>query len=172
MININLIKRVLSFKEGKPAKWYGITHTNQADDTYTVTRTATENTSTAPTEMDSSIELYCKQAIKELLNGKTVRFGRYGTFRIAFQSEGVEDINDFNVNSMIKNPRIVFKASKLFRSEVINNLQFSITGVTDEDVKYASLPDYRRAKGISSGGSGSDTPSGGGGGDQNENPLG
>ena len=74
---------------------------------------------------------------------------------------------------MIKDARIVFQPSKLFRSEVINKLQFTVNCVTEDEVKYASLSDYRRAKGISGGGSGSDKPSGGGsGGGLDENPLG
>ncbi|WP_232304456.1 hypothetical protein [Bacteroides cellulosilyticus] len=119
------------------------------------------------------LELFFREAIKELLNGNSVRAGRYGNFRIAFRSEGVEDINEFNANSMIKDARIVFQPSKLFRSEVINKLQFTVNCVTEDEVKYASLSDYRRAKGISGGGSGSDKPSGGGsGGGLDENPLG
>ena len=114
-----------------------------------------------------------REAIKELLNGNSVRAGRYGNFRVAFRSEGVEDINEFNANSMIKDARIVFQPSKLFRSEVINKLQFTVNCVTEDEVKYASLSDYRRAKGISGGGSGSDKPSGGdSGGGLDENPLG
>lgn len=173
MIKINLIKRQNHFDKDKPAKWYGTSNTGKAENTYVITRNASENTSTAPTEMDSAIELFFREAIKELLNGNSVRAGRYGSFRIAFRSDGVEDINEFNVNSMIKEARIVFQPSKLFRSEVINNLQFVVSGVTEDEVRYASLPDYRRAKGITGGGSGSDKPSGGGsGGGVDENPLG
>lgn len=168
MIKINLIKKSLSFKKDSPAKWYGVPHSGKAEDTFAMTRNATENTSTAPTEMDSSVELFFREAIKELLNGNTVRLGRYGTFRISFKSVGVEDINDYNVNSMIKDAHIVFRASKLFRSEVINNLQFSVASVTENDVKYASLPDYRRAKGITPN---PDKPSGGDGGIEDD-PLG
>ena len=173
MIKIKLIKRVNHIEKDKPAKWYGVSNTGKAENTYVITRNASENTSTAPTEMDSSIELFFREAIKELLNGNSVRAGRYGNFRIAFRSEGVEDINEFNANSMIKDARIVFQPSKLFRSEVINNLQFTVNCVTEDEVKYASLSDYRRAKGISGGGSGSDKPSGGdSGGGLDENPLG
>lgn len=173
MIKINLIKRLNQFDKEKPAKWYGVSNTGKAENTYVITRNAAENTSTAPTEMDSAIELFFREAIKELLNGNSVRAGRYGNFRVAFRSDGVEDINEFNVSSMIREARIVFQPSKLFRSEVINNLQFVVSGVTEDEVRYASLPDYRRAKGITGGGSGSDKPSGGGsGGGVDENPLG
>ena len=63
MININLIKKTLGFKKDAPAKWYGVTQTGKAETPYAVTRSATENTSTAPTEMDSAIELFCREAI-------------------------------------------------------------------------------------------------------------
>lgn len=174
MININLIKKALGFKKDSVPKWYGVPHTGKAENHNIMTRNATENTSTAPTKMDSSVELYCKEMIKELLNGRTVRLGRYGTFRIAFRSVGVDNATDYNASSMIKDIRIVFRASKYFRTEVLNNIQFSVTGVTENDIKYASMSDYRRAKGISANPSDPNKPSEGedGGGGLDENPLG
>lgn len=88
MKNINLIKKALGFKKDSVPKWYGVPHTGKAENHNIMTRNATENTSTAPTEMDSSVELYCKEMIKELLNGRTVRLGRYGTFRTTIVRHG------------------------------------------------------------------------------------
>ena len=73
-----------------------------------------------------------------------MKVGDLGTLRITFKSDGVENINDFNAGVMIKNPRILFTPSKEFRQNIIRQL------------KYASLTDYRKAKGISTGGSGSE----------------
>ena len=72
---------------------------------------------------------------------------------VSFKSDGVEDITDFNAGAMIKNPRIIFTPSKEFRESVLQGIQFQNAGVLDEGISYASLSDYKKAKGITSGGS-------------------
>lgn len=66
---------------------------------------------------------------------------------------------------MIKNPRIIFTPSKEFRESVLQGIQFQNVGVLDEGISYASLSDYKKAKGITSGrsddGGGSSTRGGG-----------
>ena len=52
---------------------------------------------------------------------------------------------------MIKNPRILFTPSKEFRDTIVKNLQFENGGVLDGDINYASLADYKKAKGITGG---------------------
>ena len=85
-----------------------------------------------------------------------MKVGDLGTLRITFKSDGVANINDFNAGVMIKEPRILFTPSKEFRQNVIQQLKYQNGGVLEEGVNYASLTDYRKAKGISSGGSGSE----------------
>lgn len=149
-------------------KWYAVAIGNDAQDVKTMTRAATENTTTAPIEMEASLDLIGKYAMKQLLQGHIVKVGDLGTLRITFKSEGVEDITQFNAGTMIKEPRILFTPSKTLREGVIQSLQFQNGGVLEEGVSYATLADYKVAKGITTGGgSGS-----GGSGDDNENPLG
>lgn len=88
-----------------------------------MTRAATENTTTAPIEMEAALELLGRHARQQLQQGHTVRVGDLGTIRVSFKSDGVENITDFNA------------------------------GVLDEGISYASLSDYKKAKGITSGGS-------------------
>ena len=54
--------------------------------------------------------------------------------------------DDFNASSMIKEARVVFTPSKEFREAVTNNIVFGNAGVLEDDINYASLADYRRAK--------------------------
>lgn len=150
-------------------KWYAVAIGNDAQDVKTMTRAATDNTTTAPIEMEASLDLLGKYAMKQLLQGHIVKVGDLGTLRISFKSEGVEDITKFNAGTMIKEPRILFTPSKTLREGVIKSLQFQNGGVLEEGVSYATLADYKVAKGITTGGGGSG--SGGSGGDD-ENPLG
>ena len=55
---------------------------------------------------------------------------------------------------MIKEVRVIFTPSKEFRDAVTNNIVFGNAGVLEDDINYASLADYRRAKEQSGGGGG------------------
>lgn len=150
MYKYKLIKRANPRKPDDPKKWYATPIAEVAQSVKDMTIGATENTTTAPIELEAAIELLTKYAAKQLVQGHSVRLGNLGTLRIAFNSEGVEDINDFNPNTMIKNPRLMFNPDKDFRAAVLNDLQFTNGGVLDEGVNYSSLADYRKAKGIPS----------------------
>lgn len=153
-------------------KWYATAIGSEAQPVKAMTRAATENTTTAPIEMEASLELLGNYAMQQLLQGHIVKVGDLGTLRITFKSEGVEDITQFNAGTMIREPRILFTPSKTLREGVINHLQFQNAGVLEDGVSYATLMDYKRAKGIVSGGSGSGSEGEGGDGGLDENPFG
>ena len=168
MYKYKLIKKYNPQKKDAPRKWYATSIGEKAQTVKEMTRAATENTTTAPIEMEGAFQLFSNYAKQQLQQGHIVRVGDLGTLRITFQSEGVEDITQFNASSMIKNPRIVFTPSKEFRESVLNGLQFQNGGVLDEGISYASLVDYKKAKGIiSDGGSTDDDDE-----NQSETPLG
>lgn len=144
-----------------------------------LTRAATANTTTAPIELESAMELLAAFIPQQLKQGHTVNVPGMGTFRLTFKSDGVEDINKFNAGQMIKSPRIVFTPAKELKEGVLQGLSFENGGVLEAGINYASLADYRKAKGLptpapggsgSSGGSSSAAGSTPGG--QGENPLG
>ena len=156
MQKFNLVQKGKPGKPDEPKKWYAVPQTREAQSVKAMTRSATENTSTAPIEMEAALDLLGKYASEQLLQGHTVKVGDLGTLRITFKSDGVANINDFNAGVMIKEPRILFTPSKEFRQNVIQQLKYQNGGVLEEGVNYASLTDYRKAKGISYGGSGSE----------------
>ncbi|MCD8184668.1 MAG: hypothetical protein LUE99_18150 [Bacteroides sp.] len=179
MYNYKLVQKANPKDRNQTKKWYAIPVSNDAQTVKAMTRAATENTTTAPIEMESALELLGKYAIEQLLQGHSVRVGSLGTLRITFKSNGIDSLDAANAVSpanLIKNPRIIFTPSKELRDEVTGKLQFQNSGVLEDGISYASLTDYRRAKGvIIGGGSGSGSGSGSGGGgddDQEENPLG
>ena len=160
-MDYKLIKRVNPNKRDEEPKWYATPINGEAESSDAVTRAATTNTTTAPTEMDSSIVHYGNYILKKLQKGESVSLGKLGTFRVTFHSEGVDNIDDFNPNTMISNPRIRFVPSKEFRSAFKSNISYRNAGVRDGKVDYASLTAYRIAKGLDYG-SGSSTEEGGG----------
>lgn len=179
-VNYKLVQKKHPTKKSEPAKWYAVPNSARPLAQKALTRAATANTTTAPIEMEAAIELLAAFIPQQLQQGHTVNVPGLGTFRLTFKSEGVEDINLFNAGLMIKSPRVVFTPAKELRDKIVRSLSFENGGVLEDGVNYASLADYRKAKGIAApggagesgggstpGGSGSGTPGG-----QGENPLG
>lgn len=163
MAKYKLIKKVNPLKRDDPPKWYATPKSEAPLSGKAMTRAATANTTMAPIEMEASLELLAKFVPQQLQQGHTVKIPGLGTFRTTFKSDGVEDINTFRANSMIKNARIVFTPSKELRESVLNGLTFEDGGVLEDDISYASLSDYRLAK--------SGSPEGGGGGGEDDRPV-
>lgn len=158
MYKFKLIKKINPQDKSAPKKWYAVPISESPQSFKETARRATQNTTTSAMELETAVDLLGSYAVEQLQAGHTIRIGNLGTLRITFKSEGVENINDFNASSMIKEPRVIFTPSKEFRDAVINNLVFGNGGVLEDDINYASLADYRRAKGQSEEGGG--TPGG------------
>lgn len=148
MQKYKFIQRANPLKPEEAKKWHATPMTEKAMDVKAMTRAATENTSTAPIEMESALELFGKFAIQQLQQGHTIRVGNLGTLRVTFKSEGVDDIAKFNTTAMIKNVRVLFTPSKELREGVLNGLSFENGGVLENGVTYASVQSYFKAKGI------------------------
>lgn len=148
MYKYKLAKKINPQDRQGPQKWYATAIGEESQSVKAMTRAATKNTTMASGELESALQLFGDYARQQLLQGHIVRLGDLGTLRITFKSAGVEDITDFNASSMITNPRIVFTPSKEFRNSVIQDLQFQNAGVLEDGINYATLADYKRAKGI------------------------
>ena len=178
-VNYKLVRKKNPQKKNEPAKWYATPNSAKPLAQKALTRAATANTTTAPIELESAMELLAAFIPQQLKQGHTVNVPGMGTFRLTFKSDGVEDINKFNAGQMIKSPRIVFTPAKELKEGVLQGLSFENGGVLEAGINYASLADYRKAKGLPTpapGGSGSSGGSSSGGGStpggQGENPLG
>lgn len=158
MAKYKLIKKVNPQKRQEPGKWYATPKSETPLSGKAMTRAATANTTTAPIEMEASLELLAKFVPLQLQQGHTVKIPGLGTFRLTFKSDGVENIDDFRASSMIKNARIVFTPAKELRESVLSGLSFEDGGVLENDISYASLADYRMAKGAPAGGGDSESP--------------
>ena len=152
MLKYKLVKKVNPLKRQDPPKWYATPVTGEPQTTKAMTRAATENTTTAPIEMEAAIDLFGRYAIQQLQAGNSVRLGELGTLRFTFKSAGVDTLDDYNPTQNIKEVRVIFTPSKTFREQVLLGVQFTEAGVLDEKISYASLDDYRRAQGTNPGG--------------------
>lgn len=171
-----LIQKKHPQKKDEPAKWYAVPNSSKPLAQKAMTRAATSNTTMAPIELEAAMELLAAFIPQQLQQGHTVNVPGMGTFRLAFKSDGVEKIDDFRPEKMIKSPRILFTPAKELKDKLLQGLSFENGGVLENKISYASLADYRKAKGLSapgeSGGTGGSTGGGSGSGGQGENPLG
>ncbi|WP_455638067.1 HU family DNA-binding protein [Parabacteroides sp.] len=156
MAKYKLIKRTNPLKKADPPKWYATPKSETPLTGKAMTRAATANTTTAPIEMEASLELFAKFAPQQLQQGHTVKIPGLGSLRLTFKSDGVDNIDDFRASSMIKDARIIFTPTKEFRESVLSGLTFEDGGVLENDISYASLSDYRLAKNPPSSGGGDD----------------
>ena len=159
-----LVQKKHPMKKNEPAKWYAVPNSARPLSQKALTRAATAHTTMSAIELEAAMELLTEFIPQQLQQGHTVNVPGLGTFRITFKSEGVEKIDDFNVGTMIKSPRVVFTPVKELRDRIIRDLRFEDGGVLEAGVNYASMEAYRKAKGQPA-----PTPGGNGGGG---NPLG
>ena len=152
-----LQKKKLPGKQDEPAKWYATPVSNSPMDEDATTKAATEDTTFSDVELAAAAKLIARFVQKQLLNGQRARIPGLGTFRTTFGSEGVDDINDFDATTMIRNPRISFLCDSKMRSEFLRDLKFENGGVTEDGISYSNLASYRKAKGLTP-----DEPGGGG----------
>lgn len=157
MYKYKLIQKGKPNDKNAPKKWYATSISEKPQSTKAMTKAATQNTSTAPIEMEASLELFGKHATEQLREGHSVRVGNIGTLRLVVGSEGTEDINNFSA-AMIRNARIQFTPSKEFRDAVLQGLQFQNSGVLQDGISYASITDYKKAKGLLGGSGDSESP--------------
>ena len=124
---------------------------------------ATVHTTMSAIELEAAMELLAAFIPQQLQQGHTVSVPGLGTFRLTFKSEGTEDIDLFNAGAMIKSPRVIFLPARELRERVLRDLRFEDGGVLEGGVSYASLADYRKAKGLPTPGGGSGGGGSGGG---------
>lgn len=73
-------------------------------------------------DVSNVIETLLDVIPKYLLMGKSVYLGEFGTFRLSFSSEGVENIEDFNT-SKISGVKIIFHPGVELKN-ILNTIKF------------------------------------------------
>lgn len=146
-----LVKRVNPMKRDEPGKWYATPNSNPPLTGKAMTRAATANTTTAPVEMEASLELLAKFVPGQLQQGHTVQVPGLGTFRLIYKSDGVDNPDDFRAATMIHDIRIAFTPCPELRESVLKELTFVDGGILEGGVSYATLADYRKAKAAAAG---------------------
>ena len=138
-------KRKNPTKPQEGDQWHAIPVTTNRLTTRSLCKVVTRNTTTAPTEAESTFNLVCDGIVHELQQGSSVQLGELGWLRLSFGSEGVEDLTQFDAASMIRNVKIIFTPSKTLMADIKNGLEFENVGVVDEGFTFATTKAYLNA---------------------------
>ena len=120
-----LIERGNPGNASAPKKWYA--SPVQSGKTVTIEEMAKQisgRSSLTRGDLYSALQNVVDELPLFLLMGRSVQLGEFGTLRLSFSSDGVEDPKNFNTN-MIRGVKIIFTPGKLIKSE-IDNLTFEI----------------------------------------------
>lgn len=147
MAKVKLVRRGKPGPAGGPKKWYGTSVSDAPQSVRQMARQATCHTSTAPSELETALDLFGNYAVAQLLQGHAVKLGYLGTLRVTFKSDGVDDIRDFHPGRMVREPRILFTPSKELRERVVKNLTFELGPVVKDGITYGSVSAYLKAEG-------------------------
>lgn len=144
----NLAKRVNPSKpDEKEYLWYALPAYRGVKDEDETAREATVDTTISKAEFKHVMEVASEKLIPSILSGISVTIGKIGKLRISFGSEGVENMADFDPQTMIKNVKFIFTPSSELKSS-LTNLNFELAGIVEDGVKYGTKQSYMKAKGI------------------------
>ena len=99
-------------------QWYGTPQSAAPLSGKAMTRAATKNTTTAPIEMEASLDLLSDFIPDQLLQGHTVTLPGLGYFRLTFKSKGAETVEGLPQSPVLFHLRLTFLKDVVFSGVV------------------------------------------------------
>lgn len=143
--NYNLAKR--KEPQTKAVKWYAMPASKGAMDEDETAQMAVADTTLSKGEYKYAMEISTEKLIPLILSGISVTIGKLGKIRLSFGSSGVDNMDDFDAKTMIKNAKFVFTPSKELK-EALAKAEFELEGIVEDGVKYGTKQSYLKAKGL------------------------
>ena len=165
--DFNYAKRI--DPQTKEQKWYAVPASKGSMDADETAEMAVADTTLSKGEFKHVMEVATEKLIPLILSGISVTIGDLGKLRLSFGSKGVENMDDFDAETMIQNAKIIFTPSTTLK-EAIKTAQFEAEGVVEDGIKYGTILSYKKAKGLVPDDGGTQQPGTGGG--TGETPLG
>ena len=143
--NYNLTKR--RDPSTKTMKWYAAPAGKGAMDADETAKMAVADTTLSKAEFKSVMEVASEKLIPLILSGISVTIGDLGKLRLSFGSQGAENMDDFDPQTMIKNVKFVFTPSATLKA-ALSQATFEQEGIVEDGIKYGSKLSYQKAKGL------------------------
>jgi predicted histone-like DNA-binding protein len=121
------VKYVLSekgnpLKPDEQKKWYANAKSTGDINLKSLGKEITQRSTVNHADTLAVLEALTQVLTERLAEGKIVRFGDFGAFRVGIGSEGAETSEKFNL-SMIKTRKVIFRPG-IDLKEMLNNLRF------------------------------------------------
>ena len=108
--NYNLAKR--KEPQTKLVKWYAMPASKGAMDEDETAQMAVVDTTLSKGEYKYAMEVSSEKLMPLILSGISVTIEKKKKLRLSFGSTGVENLDDFDAKSMIKNAKFIFTPSR------------------------------------------------------------
>lgn len=115
MIDINVIQKVNPQSPEDPRKYYGITKSSGTADIRKLANRISKETTLGTPDVMAVIEAMLQDIPEFLLEGKIVKLGDFGTFRLTISGEGVETQEEYSTN-LIRKANLHFRGGKVFQN--------------------------------------------------------
>ena len=112
-----LIQRGKPGDETAPKKWYASPVKSGRSTEKNIAKEISSRSSLTAGDVMNVIQNFLDLLPNHLTDGKSVKLGDFGSFRISFSSEGVETEKEFTTDK-IKGLKIIFTPSSDFKSEL------------------------------------------------------
>ncbi|KAA3617041.1 MAG: DNA-binding protein [Calditrichaeota bacterium] len=116
-VKYNVVQRVNPRDTTAERKFYAVAQNNGEISLRELADRISDISTVSSIDTLAVLESLIKVIPSELLNGRIVRLGEFGTFRLTLASEGADTQEDFN-KSLIKNVRLKFRAGKLIANSL------------------------------------------------------
>jgi len=116
-VKYSLVQRIKPGDPSAPRKYYAVAQTTGSVTLRQLSKQIAEMSTVSPIDALAVMESLIQVLPDHLLNGKIVRLGELGAFRLTLSSEGVENADDFN-KSLIKKVKLLFRPGKLISTKL------------------------------------------------------
>lgn len=122
MINVSVIQKVNPRAPLEPRKYYGVTKAAGVIDIRQLANQISKETTLGTPDVIAVIEALLQDIPEQLLDGKIVKLGDFGSFRLTVSGPGVESLEEYHT-SLIERTNLHFRGGKVF-TDVLKNVEF------------------------------------------------
>lgn len=123
MINITVKQKVNPRDLLEPRKYFGIAKASGVVDIRQLANRISKETTLGTPDVVAVIEALLQDIPEFLLDGKIVKLGDFGTYRLTVCGQGAENPDDYSVN-LIKKTNLHFRGDKVFKA-ILSRAEFS-----------------------------------------------
>lgn len=123
MISISVKQKVNPRDILAPRKYFGIAKATGVVNIRQLSNRISKETTLGTPDVMAVIEALLQDIPEFLLDGKIVKLGDFGSYRLTVRGKGTENLDDYSVN-LIEKTNLHFRGGKVFK-DVLSRAEFS-----------------------------------------------